>query len=220
MIDFENTKALQELIRKYPGRVLDYLNSCNETQWLSKRWLAEELNLYLYKHGKRDGSYIIALLGGWYGLLAHILIEELGVEIKLIESFDMDYMTKKVGKILHGVGSDKGFQPLDKDIIKFRIKDVAEINFDDSYDIIINTSTEHMEQEIVNHTIDTAESGTIFIFQSNNFFGLQEHINCSESEEEFNDRYHWHFDEYVSLTKPWPTSMGDHERYMSFGIKK
>jgi hypothetical protein len=159
-------------------------------------------------------------LGGWYGLLAHILIEELGVEIKLIESFDMDYMTKKVGKILHGVGSDKAFQPVDKDIIKVRIKDVAEINFDDSYDIIINTSTEHMEQEIVNHTIDTAESGTIFIFQSNNFFGLQEHINCSESEEEFNDRYHWHFDEYVSLTKPWPTSMGDHERYMAFGIKK
>ena len=58
------------------------------------------------------------------------------------------------------------------------------------------------------------------VLQSNNFFDLQEHINCSESEEEFNDRYHWHFDEYVSWTKPWPASMGDHERYMSFGIKK
>ena len=153
---------LQELIRKYPGRVLDYLNSCNETQWLSKEWLAEELNLYLYKHGKREGSYNIILLGGWYGLLAHILIEELGIEIGQIDSYDIDYMAKKIGKIL----------PIDKDIINYYTQDVAEINFGDSYDIIINTSTEHMEQEIVNHTIDTAESGTMFVFQSNNFFDL------------------------------------------------
>ena len=119
MIDFENTKALQELIRKYPGRVLDYLNSCNETQWLSKEWLAEELNLYLYKHGKREGSYNIILLGGWYGLLAHILIEELGIEIGQIDSYDIDYMAKKIGKIL----------PIDKDIINYYTQDVAEINF-------------------------------------------------------------------------------------------
>ena len=104
------------------------------------------------------------------------------------------------------------------DIVEFETADVAKIDL--FYDVIINTSTEHMEQEIINHTIDTAGSGTIFVLQSNNFYGLQEHINCSESEEEFNNRYHWHFDEYVSWTKPWPTSMGDHERYMSFGIKK
>ena len=220
MIEFENTKTIQELIRKYPGRVLDYLNSCNETQWLSKRWLTEELNLYLYKHGKRDGSYSIALLGGWYGLLAHILIEELGVEIEQIDSFDIDYMAKKVGRTFNN----------NKDILKFFEKDVANWMIgkpassdgvsSSSYDIIINTSTEHMEQETINYTINIAESGTIFVFQSNNFFDLQEHINCSESEEEFNDRYHWHFDEYISWTKPWPTSMGVHERYMSFGIKK
>ena len=206
MIDFENTTMLQELIRKYPGRVLDYLNGCNETQWSSKSWLVEELNLYLFKYGKREGGFTIAVLGGWYGLLSHILVDELGVDIEKIISFDIDPIASEIGYMIC------------PDIVEFKTNDVAKIDL--FYDVIINTSTEHMEQETVNHTIDTAKSGTIFVFQSNNFFGLQEHINCSESEEEFNDRYHWHFDEYVSWTKPWPTSMGDHERYMSFGIKK
>ena len=84
MIEFENTKVLQQLIFKYPGRVLDYLNSCNETQWFSKRWLVEELNLFLYQHGKREGAFTIAILGGWYGLLSHILEAELGVDVEKI----------------------------------------------------------------------------------------------------------------------------------------
>ena len=210
MIDSKQSENLEKLFTKYPERVIDFLHSCNESQWSSKLWIMKELNPYLSKFGKQ-GSYKIAVLGGWYGLLSYVMIKELGVEIEQIDSFDIDSMTSKIGKIFN------------KDVINYYVQDVAEINFSNTYDIIINTSSEHMVQETINHTIDSSDSGTIFVLESNDF-KLPDHINCSESEEEFANRYRQYFNEFVTFTKPWRSHRyplgNNYDRYLGIGIKK
>tara|TARA_Y100000310_G_scaffold75768_1_gene72148 strand:+ start:2070 stop:2732 length:663 start_codon:yes stop_codon:yes gene_type:complete len=220
MIYPEQSENLEQLFKKYPEKLIDFLHSCNESQWSSKLWIMKELNPYLSKFGKQ-GPYKIAVLGGWYGLLSYVMIKELRVKIKQIDSFDIDSMTSKIGKIFN------------KDVVNYYIKDVAEINFGNTYDIIINTSSEHMVQETINHTIDSSDSGTIFVLENNDFrqFGeiyggdkVLDHINCSDSKEEFANKYRQYFNEFVTFTKPWKSSNGplgnNYDRYLGIGIKK
>ena len=220
MIYSEQSENLERLFKEYPEKLIDFLHSCNESQWSSKLWIMKELNPYLSKFGKQ-GSYKIAVLGGWYGLLSYVMIKELGVEIEKIDSFDIDSMTSKIGKIFN------------KDVVNYYVQDVAEINFGNTYDIIINTSSEHMVQETINHTINSSDSGTIFVLESNDFthFGeayggdrLLDHLNCSDSKEEFASRYHQYFNEFVTFTKPWKSPNGplgnNYDRYLGIGIKK
>tara|TARA_B100000902_G_scaffold135881_1_gene134155 strand:- start:1493 stop:2155 length:663 start_codon:yes stop_codon:yes gene_type:complete len=220
MISPKQSENIEKLIKEYPDRVIDFLHSCDESQWSSKLWIMKELNPYLSKFGKKD-SYKIAVLGGWYGLLSYVMIKELGVEIEKIDSFDIDSMTSEIGKIFN------------KDVVNYYIQDVAEINFGNTYDIIINTSSEHMVQETIKHTIDSSDSGTIFVLESNNFRQFGEkfgggkpsfHINCSDSEEEFANRYRQYFNEFVTFTKPWKSPNGpsgnNYDRYLGIGIKK
>ena len=211
MLDEFQSEKIEQLITDYPGRVFDFLDSCNKSQWQSKLWIIDELNLYLFKYGKRKPNRF-AILGGWYGLLAEIIYENIGVEIEGITSIDSDSLSADIGWIFCK----------DTDVINFEINDIKNLNYGDYYDVILNTSVEHMEQSVVDYSIEVASPGTVFVLQSNNLFELSEHINCSKSETEFNKNFVDKLDNVVHFTKPWPTDYGrdNWERYMLMGGKK
>ena len=211
MLDEFQSEKIEQLITDHPGRVFDFLDSCNKSQWQSKLWIMDELNLYLFKYGRRKPNRF-AILGGWYGLLAEIILENVGVEIEGITSIDSDSLSAEIGWIFCK----------DPDVINFEINDVKNLNYGEYYDVIMNTSVEHMEQTVVNYTIDIAAAGTIFVLQTNNILELSQHINCSESEKEFVSNYVDKFDNLISFSQPWPTDYGMDiwERYMIIGVKK
>ena len=55
----------------------------------------------------------------------------------------------------------------------------------DNHNLIINTACEHMTQDDFNKWIDLLPTTTRIILQSNDYFGIAEHVNCSASLEEF-----------------------------------
>ena len=57
--------------------------------------------------------------------------------------------------------------------------DIKDITFKSkSYSICINTSCEHMEQKLIDETIDKMTEKTLVVLQSNDYEELDQHINC------------------------------------------
>ena len=57
------------------------------------------------------------------------------------------------------------------------------------HDIILCTSCEHIEQNLLNEFIGRRrKDDSIVILQSNNYTKLTEHINCVEDEDEFESK--------------------------------
>ena len=200
---FTNLKVITE---KHPGRLLDVLNCFNKNQYKCKKWLVDCLNNYEYHFkNKTKDSIDIAVLGGWYGLTAKLLKNYFAVkQIRNIYSYDFDPYTKKLGRMFFN----------DIEFVEMDIKDleIAE----KSFSIIINTSCEHMEQEIINQTIAKAPKETLFVLQSNNYIEIDEHINCSASLQDFADK----FKDNLKSVKMYELDMEKYTRFMLIGAKQ
>jgi hypothetical protein len=156
-------------------------------QLQSKQWLVEEL-----QRTKIDLGTVF-LCAGWYATLAVMLFES-NIKVDKIRSFDIDFKCEGIAKVFNKpwVIDDWKFQASTQDIqsINFeehvstvRRADGSECNVLDVPDTIINTSCEHIE----NFTDWYAKipNGKLVILQSNNYFEIEEHVNCSSSIEEF-----------------------------------
>ena len=156
-------------------RSFDIINSLNESQIASKEHLTEAIIPILsdIKNLKR-----IAILGSWYGLLGIMLRQHLNDDIH-ISNIDSDPLTQEIGQSLSNHKKNK-----------FYIDDAVDHLFSqgkDKYQLIINTSCEHMEQDDVLLMRYRKSDDALICFQSNNYFAIDGHINCSNSLEEFVD---------------------------------
>lgn len=136
-------------------RAKDIINHVNNNQIECKDWLLE----HLPKHEHA------VILGGWYGLLASKLPSAVTI--------DIDPGCEKYGKIIYPG-------------VKF-VTDCA-FNYMISkpkYDMIINTSCEHMPQDDLTLMFMNKRKDSIVALQSNNYFEIEDHINCKESLKEF-----------------------------------
>ena len=84
------------------------------------------------------------------------------------------------------------------------------------YSIVINTSCEHIEQEGLNTNMSKIAKGTLVVLQSNNYKSSPQHINCSDSLEEFAKRY----SKYLKDVKLYEKPFLNFTRYMIIGVKK
>jgi len=86
MFDFNTIEIIKKILKDYPNRLVDVLNSLGERQQLSKDWLVEKLNAYKhpFRNKMKSDSLSIIILCSWYGLLAYKLIEKFKLK-KLIE---------------------------------------------------------------------------------------------------------------------------------------
>lgn len=146
-------------------RIKDISHCLDENHWDSKWWLAKELyDLYNHDSGK------ILIVGGWYGLMAFILRQMWPEEQMNIISTDMDPMCEEYGyKIFKGNN------------IQYKTLEVNSKLDLSGYTAIVNTSCEHMEQKHVQYIIDNKDKDAWVAFQSNNYYDLDSHINCSPS---------------------------------------
>jgi hypothetical protein len=164
----------------------------SQGQIKSKMWLLEEL-----KKLKLDLGTVF-LCAGWYGTLATMLFES-KIKVDKIRSFDIDESCVEVAEIFN--------KPWFVDEWKFKsiTDDIMNINYDkhvwqfwsnknnrmsrpitDVPDTIINTSCEHIHD--FESWYDKIPNGKLIILQGNDYFELNEHVNCSADQDSFSEK--------------------------------
>jgi hypothetical protein len=154
---------------------------------------------------KTNDSIKIAILGGWYGLTAKLLSENFTLKpIDEIHSYDFDPYAKNIGKIISPQ-------------ITFIEQDITELDLSSKgYSIIVNTSCEHIDQELLYKSMDTAPAKTLFVLQSNDMRYVQQHINCVDSLQMFEEQY----ESRLEKVRAYELHKEKYTRYMLIGVKR
>lgn len=184
-------------------RSFDIMNSVNDGQFESKEWLVKNLTPFINQAERRS----IAVLGSWYGLVGMILRHHIAKEI-IIENIDSEVLTAEIGYSF----------VKDNLIYKnnlFKIDDAVNHIMDkpNKYQIIINTSCEHMEPEDIQFILKSKGGKSMVCFQSNNYDSVQSHVNTSKSLDDFVNSLNL-VDVYYAGT----LESKDYERYMVIGV--
>lgn len=177
--------------KRYKDKEQDILDSFSPNQMTSKTHLLESVK----KLGILNEDYTVVIWGCWYG---SILIPYLQRYVKKIVGIDIDNRVLKLAKNnLFKQNDNVDF--IETDVFKKH----REIYLDTN--LIINTSCEHMlpmrewpwfqrgaiDGDDTGGTVWSTpklNSNCYFAFQSNNMFGIEGHINCVNSLQEFEDQ--------------------------------
>jgi hypothetical protein len=169
---------------------IPYDSDCfSRGQLNSKMWLVNELT----KLNENLGT--VFLCAGWYGTLSVMLFES-GLNIEKIRSFDIDPGCAPIAEIFNKkwVMQDWKFKASTANIHNIDWKshtyDTLRSNgsvcsLTDYPDTIINTSCEHIEN--FEAWFKSIPTGKLIVLQSNNYFEIEEHVNCSASLEDFSN---------------------------------
>lgn len=163
------------------------MDSVSAGQFSSKLWLADELRVHITN--KHDG---IQIIGGWYGLMAHILADN-GWPNE-IKNYDLDPMCEEYGHMFKQYdniyfSTANGLDVYNKDhrgFNKYNNPLGGEIT-NTSSKITICTACEHIDQEDLLDALEKKHPDQIVALQSNNYFEIDSHINCHDSVEHFID---------------------------------
>jgi hypothetical protein len=162
-----------------PNNLQKTLDAFSIDQLKSKLWLIDQLKSLVVP---KTNIYIF---GGWIGLLANIIFINYGDNISSIISVDLDSECEKIANSINcNYLNDQQFNAVTTDM-----KDFA-YDWNKYPQIVINTSTEHINQETYDLWYDQIPNNTITVVQGNNFFNCSDHIRCSESLLEFKQMNH------------------------------
>lgn len=142
-------------------------DALSDGQILSKNWVVEQLKSIVaeMKHPAK-----ILILGGWIGTLSLMInCNELPVSIT---SLDLDERANRIAETLN---YDFDFKTL--------TQDMYEVDYAD-YDIIINTSSEHIPD--IKKWVKMIPAGKTVLVQNNNFLEGEGHISNVHSSDELN----------------------------------
>ena len=178
--------TLPRAIRTFPD--VDFRDAFSRGQISSKKWLVEEL----VKLNINLGT--VFLCAGWYGSLALLLFES-ELEVEKIRSFDKDEGCYKIADTINRpyVMSEWQFKAQTEDIHLINYRDGHTYNtiksngqaqeLYDKPNTIINTSCEHLTSFVLWYNL--IPKGTLVILQTNDYFEIDDHINCVNSIDEF-----------------------------------
>ena len=140
----------------------------------SKIWLIDNLEKILAPGSKKT----IFIHGGWNGVLASLFFNS-NIGINHITSLDIDPSCERVARTVNRrYEIEEKFSSVTADMCSYRY----------SADIVINTSCEHITDEQYHQWLSNVPSNALVIVQSNDYFDLPEHINCSKSLKDFEDK--------------------------------
>lgn len=173
-----------QLLTKYPD--IDLRDVFSKGQIQSKRWLVNELE----KINKHLGTVFIC--GGWYGSLATFIFES-NVQVDKIRSFDIDASCAEIAETFnrHWVINQWTFKASTLDILDMEYPTThvtyrsngTSLQMTEMPTTIINTSCEHIGN--FKEWYAKIPNDTLIILQSNNFFEIEEHVNCVTDIEHF-----------------------------------
>jgi hypothetical protein len=173
-------------------------------QLASKLWILHEIEDCL-----PDNPHVL-IVGGWIGTLSRLFLGHFekyhSHERYSVTSLDVDPISTKMAQVVN-TRFPVSFTTITKDMY-----DVTPEEYQ-NYDIVINTSCEHIED--VRKWSDGIPEGMVVIAQSNNFFKHPQHVNCVNSEKELEEQLnlrHVHYKGSKVLT-------GTYTRFMVIGLK-
>lgn len=194
-------------------RMKDIMDSVSEGQFESKLWLLQHLDpLITDKHSS------IQILGGWYGLMSHLLAYS-GFD-REIKNYDLDpecenygYRLKQFDNIHFQTAN--GLDVYNKDHRGFNecLHPLGGNITNTSSKITICTACEHIDREELSDALEKKHPDQIVALQSNNYFEIDSHINCHDSIEHFVDTLPLKKILY-SGTKPWKD---EYDRFLVIG---
>jgi len=180
---------LIEGLRKYKDDTKFNSDCFSRGQLQSKLWLIKELQNLNIDLGT------VFLCAGWYGTLATMLFES-NIPVDKIRSFDIDDSCIDIAKTFNRpwVIDEWRFQASTEDIHNINFTehtytvtraDGTSAELLDRPDTIINTSCEHIKN--FKEWYNKIPKGKLVVLQSNNYYSIEDHVNCSEDLEEFSN---------------------------------
>lgn len=173
------------------NKEVNYVDALSQFQVESKIWLVNELaNIDEHKNG--------LFIGGWLGISSYWLSETNRVE--KITNLDLDESAIKFSDRLNA------YNP------KYKSGIVSNIDEHDlsHYDLIVNTSSEHMSDEWF---VRVPEGCTVAI-QTNDFHEIEEHINTVQDLDDLKSKYPMTTIHYEGVR-----DCDRYNRYMLIGVK-
>jgi hypothetical protein len=165
-------------------RVIDWMNVIREnpdnyrilenfwaSQLNSKAWLVNILHTYGWGCWFPPGN--VYIFGGWYGILAQMIVDNFP-NVNVI-SIDKDPQCIEMGKKLSN----------DDSRITFVCDDMETYSSYYVPSLIINTSTEHVSQEVFDSWLVNVPVHIPVILQGNDYFSCIEHVRCFPTLQEF-----------------------------------
>jgi len=170
------------------------INSVNKDQIENKKWLIEKLTPYLHLYEKPK----ILVVAGWYGLLSDMLSKQID---DVVHSSDKDINCAKIGIKMF----DNKVKYITKDIADYKEHHLK------NYDVLICTSCEHIDDLLINSFISKKRKDSLIVLQSNNFIGIEDHINCKKSLKDFKNNIN------LNIQYEGKKSFEKYDRYMIIG---
>ena len=193
MVDLQIVVKWMEYIRKHPENAYRFTENFYQSQIDSKKWLID--------HIPSDVG-TICIFGGWYGIMAQFIAERFpNVEIL---TTDIDSKCERV------------FNQINTNIaISFRQHNMSNgmHTFMPFPDLVINTSSEHITQEVYDAWWDSVPTGTKYIVQGNNLVH-PEHVRLADNLVEFLNINNIKDPEHAGMLK-----CGHFYRFMATGVK-
>jgi len=167
-------------------------DALSEGQLNSKLWLLDRIK------GIDLGTVFIC--AGWYGVLATLMFEDENIYVDKIRSFDIDDSCWKIAEDLNEPWKADNwvFKASTLDIVGLfnywygedglyhyfttNIKG-KRVHIKEMPNTIINTSCEHIEN--FTKWFNAIPTGKLVALQSNNYFEIEDHVNCVNSLDEF-----------------------------------
>jgi hypothetical protein len=171
-------------------RIKEVGNGLGPKHWIGKQWLVDNLIDHVFMED-------IHVAAGWLGLTSYLLRKEF--PDNSITNSDIDSGCMTLGEYLF-----TGYN------IKFEIRDTV-LNVPDC-GVYINTSIEHIPQKYVEHILKYLKQGTIVALQSNNYYSVEDHVNCSKDINEF-----IHKTNLKEIYYTGEIPFENHDRYMIIG---
>lgn len=145
----------------------------NKNQIASKMWLAEAL---LGAVGPDLGE--VTILGGWFGVLAAVLLHDPRFAIDRIVSIDIDPRCAAIAESVNATHVRAGrFAARTADMLEIDYEaDAAHGSGGGKADLLINTSCEHLAE--FGRWYARVPTGQRLVLQSNDYFACDQHVNC------------------------------------------
>jgi len=160
--------------RRFKDRQEDILDSFSPNQMTSKTELLDAIDKFIISTELDE----VTIFGSWYG---SVLVPKLQNKFSRINCIDLDKTSLRIAKNTLFENIDN-IEYIEGDVFK---KDLKRYQYTK---LFVNTSCEHMPAMSTWPYWNTLRHEFYFAFQSNNMFGIEGHVNCVNSIDEFKDQ--------------------------------
>lgn len=165
-LSYDEQERIRDIVQKHGG--VNWKDAFGASQFLSKIPLVDELQRII-----RPKDTVV-LIGGWVGLIPFLMMKK-QIQCAQVINVEIDQNALLASDALNEEATF-AYERL--------YEDALNVNYSLWNDlIVINTSCEHLGD--YENWIQKIPAGTRCILQSNNMFGLPEHVNCHSDIEDF-----------------------------------